>query len=116
MAAKDSTRIPPAQPFPRVVNGDAVISKQEIVEALLWRAHHGKPNPPVPNSPPLSFAEILLDNLSRFETAFPPRPLLVMCDFTDEYCDCREKATVHLIETEEGLCLRHFAVRLKEKV
>jgi hypothetical protein len=78
--------------------------------------------PTVPNSSPLSFAEILLGNLSRFEAAFPyrncrsPRPLLRMCDFTDEYCDCLEKGTVHLIETEEDLCLRHFAVRLKENL
>ncbi len=36
MAAKDFTRIPPAQPFPRVLQGDAVITQQEMVEALLW--------------------------------------------------------------------------------
>ena len=68
----------------------------------------------VPNSSHLSFAEILLGNLARFETVFPPRPLLVMCDFADEYCDCRDKGTVHLIETEETLCVRHFQQRLGE--
>lgn len=36
MAAKDSTRIPPAQPFPRFYKGDAVLTLQEMVEALLW--------------------------------------------------------------------------------
>jgi hypothetical protein len=40
----------------------------------------------------------------------------VMCDFCDQHCDCREKATVHLIETEEDLCLRHFEKRLKENL
>jgi hypothetical protein len=32
MAAKDSTRIPSAQPFPRLHKGDLVISLQEMVE------------------------------------------------------------------------------------
>jgi len=36
MAADDFTRIPPAQPFPRVLKGDAVITQQEMIEALLW--------------------------------------------------------------------------------
>jgi hypothetical protein len=36
MAVPDSTRIPPAQPFPRIRKGDAVITLQEMVEALLW--------------------------------------------------------------------------------
>lgn len=68
--------------------------------------------PTVPNSPALSFAEILLDHLT---TRFP-RPLLFVCDYADEHCDCTARATVHLIETEEELCLLHFEKRLKEKL
>jgi hypothetical protein len=68
--------------------------------------------PFVPNYPALSFAEIVFDHL----TARFPRPLLLICDFSDECCDCREKATIHLIETEEDLCLRHFEKRLKENL
>jgi hypothetical protein len=36
VAAKDFTRIPSAQPFPRLHKGDTVITLQEMVEALLW--------------------------------------------------------------------------------
>jgi hypothetical protein len=36
MTARDSTRIPPAQPFPRIDKGNAIITMQEMVEALLW--------------------------------------------------------------------------------
>lgn len=70
----------------------------------------------VPNSSPLSFAEILLGNLTRFETAFSPTPasLISSCDFVDEYCDCTARGTVHLIETEQDLCVPHFQKRLGE--
>ena len=68
--------------------------------------------PTVPNSPALSFAEIVFDHLAtRFS-----RPLLLVCDYADERCDCTARATVHLIETEEDLCLRHFEKRLKENL
>jgi hypothetical protein len=36
-----------------------------------------------------------------------------MCEYADEDFDCRDKATVHLIETEEDLCVRHFEKRLR---
>ena len=34
--------------------------------------------------------------------------LLGQCNFEDEYCDCREPATVHHLESEQEFCLRHF--------
>lgn len=40
-------------------------------------------------------------------------PVLSTCDYSGEYCDCRDRACVTLLETEEGLCLRHFYERLK---
>jgi hypothetical protein len=30
------------------------------------------------------------------------------CDFEDEYCDCRDLATVHHLASEQDFCLRHF--------
>ena len=65
--------------------------------------------PTLANSPALSFAESILDHLT---TKFP-RPVLFMCEYADEDFDCRDKATVHLIETEEDLCVRHFEKRLR---
>ena len=67
--------------------------------------------PTVPNSPALSFAEILLDGvLVRFPQ---PTDELIICDYCEDWCDCTARATVHLIETEEDLCLRHFEKRIK---
>ena len=33
---------------------------------------------------------------------------LGVCDFADEHCDCRAKATVHHLASEQEFCLRHF--------
>ena len=66
--------------------------------------------PTVSNSPALSFAESIFDHL----TAKFTHPVLFMCDYADEDFDCRDKATVHLLATEEDLCQRHFEKRLRE--
>ena len=34
--------------------------------------------------------------------------LLSICDFEDQYGDCREVATVHHLASEHEFCLRHF--------
>ena len=34
--------------------------------------------------------------------------LLSQCDFEDEHCDCRQRATVHQLATGKEYCLRHF--------
>lgn len=70
--------------------------------------------PTLANSPALSFAEILLDHLAVRSPH--PSDELTICDYCDDWCDCTARATIHLIETEEDLCLRHFAVRLKENL
>ncbi len=33
---------------------------------------------------------------------------LSTCDFNDEYCVCREVATVHHLASEHEFCARHF--------
>jgi hypothetical protein len=33
---------------------------------------------------------------------------LTNCWFEDEFCDCRELATVHQLGTDYSYCLRHF--------
>jgi hypothetical protein len=33
---------------------------------------------------------------------------LGQCDFEDEHCDCREKATIHHLASEREFCERHF--------
>lgn len=30
------------------------------------------------------------------------------CQFEDEHCNCRARAAVHHLESEQDLCLRHF--------
>lgn len=64
----------------------------------------------LPNSPALSFTDLILHTLS----AKHPRPLLFMCDYVDEHTYCRDKGTVHCLATEEDLCVRHFQQRVKE--
>jgi hypothetical protein len=39
---------------------------------------------------------------------------LTTCDWTDEFCDCRDLATTHCLSTEEDLCVRHYWKRLAE--
>jgi hypothetical protein len=33
---------------------------------------------------------------------------LGQCDFEDEHCDCRQKATVHHLESQLEFCSQHF--------
>lgn len=33
---------------------------------------------------------------------------LTQCDWSDEWCDCKETATTHDLESEQEFCLRHF--------
>ena len=41
-------------------------------------------------------------------------PALTVCDWTDEFCDYRDLATVHCLYTEEDLCPRHYVKRQSE--
>ena len=34
---------------------------------------------------------------------------LSQCDWSDEFCDCFQRATVHDLKSEQEFCLRHFA-------
>ena len=34
---------------------------------------------------------------------------LGQCAFEDEFCDCRQPATVHHLASEQEFCVRHFA-------
>jgi hypothetical protein len=46
--------------------------------------------------------------LARFILApRPPAPRLSMCDYSDEYCNCRDFATVHNCRAEMDVCLYH---------
>jgi hypothetical protein len=38
----------------------------------------------------------------------PIAPPQSECCYTSEFCDCRELATVHHLETEQDLCARHW--------
>jgi hypothetical protein len=33
---------------------------------------------------------------------------LTTCDWTDEFCDCRDLGTIYSLITEEELCARHY--------
>ena len=39
---------------------------------------------------------------------------LTTCDWTDEFCDCRDLGTIYSLITEEELCARHYWKRLAE--
>jgi hypothetical protein len=39
---------------------------------------------------------------------------LTTCDWTDEFCDCRNLGTIYSLITEEELCARHYRKRLAE--
>ena len=41
-------------------------------------------------------------------------PDLTACDWTDEFCDCRDLGTVYSLVTEEELCARHYWKRLAQ--
>lgn len=43
-----------------------------------------------------------------------PNEFFTICDWTDEFCDCRDLATICCLVTEEDLCARHYAKRLGE--
>ena len=108
MAAKEFTvRSQPAQspePNPtRIHKGDAILSLSEMVEQFMPTAR-----------PLMSLADLrIIEPKARFPQ---PTDELIICDYCDDWCDCTARATVHLIETEEDLCLRHFEKRLKENL
>jgi hypothetical protein len=54
----------------------------------------------------LSFAELMLD---QFAARMAAR-ILPPCD----YSRCQDSGVIHLIESEEDLCLAHFNQRKKE--
>jgi hypothetical protein len=39
---------------------------------------------------------------------------LTICNWTDEFCNCRDLGTTHCLGTEEDLCERHYWKRLAE--
>jgi hypothetical protein len=39
---------------------------------------------------------------------------LTTCDWTDEFCDCRDLGTIYSLITEEDLCARHYWKRLAQ--
>ena len=41
-------------------------------------------------------------------------PDLTTCDWTDEFCDCRDLGTIYSLITEEELCARHYWKRLAQ--
>ena len=47
-------------------------------------------------------------------TALSDHPDLTTCDWTDEFCDCRDLGTVYSLITEEELCARHYWKRLAQ--
>ena len=53
--------------------------------------------------------EDLIDYEVRRVSRIVDQAQLSTCDFADEYCDCRDKATVHHLKSEQEFCARHFA-------
>jgi len=47
-------------------------------------------------------------------TARSDHPVLTTCDWTDEFCDCRDPGTIYSLITEEELCARHYWKRLAQ--
>ena len=39
---------------------------------------------------------------------------LTTCDWTDEFCDCRNLGTIYSLITEEDLCARHYWKRMAQ--
>ena len=39
---------------------------------------------------------------------------LTTCDWTDEFCDCRDLGTIYSLITEEDLCARHYRKRMAQ--
>ena len=120
MAAHESTtRTVPAQPSPRLHKGDLAISLQEMLERC---------NPHDPFLGPIhdeifglvrTRIDEVVDRANRRKeplTADEVIDRVSRCDYREDWCDCTARATVHLIETEEDLCLRHFEKRLKENL
>ena len=44
------------------------------------------------------------------------KPQLSTCDFEDEYCDCRQLATVHDLATDREFCARHNLVLISDDI
>ena len=47
-------------------------------------------------------------------TARSDHPDLTTCDWTDEFCDCRDLGTIYSLITEEELCARHYRKTLAQ--
>jgi hypothetical protein len=41
-----------------------------------------------------------------------PTEFFAICDWADEFCDCRDLGTICCLLTEENLCARHYWKRL----
>ncbi len=59
-----------------------------------------------PNFPQV-FAALIDREITRVSQLLA-QSQLTQCFFEDEYCDCRERATVHHLASEQEFCLRHF--------
>ncbi len=59
------------------------------------------------------FPQVLSASIDRFIDQIVAKPQLGLCDFEDEHCDCRQPATVHVLQTDQEFCARHFAVVVK---
>jgi len=56
---------------------------------------------------PQVFDRCLSDLFDRVERVMA-QSYLSECDFEDEYGDCRQRATVHHLESEKEYCADHF--------
>ena len=58
------------------------------------------------------FPQVLTDSIERIidvvDVVLARNAPLSQCDFSDQYCDCREVATVHHLKSEHEFCARHF--------
>lgn len=50
-----------------------------------------------------------IQSLDRIVARAFARVHLTTCDWSDEFCDCAQRATVHDLHSEQEFCLRHFA-------
>lgn len=71
-------------------------------------AHQTVPALPTPRFPQQPYTGEMISSLDRLVARTIARAELRCCDFSDEHCDCREKATVHHLASEQEYCLDHF--------
>lgn len=55
------------------------------------------------------FPQVFTQAIDQMVARMSARPQLGQCDYCDEYCDCRQAATVHHLASEQEFCAQHFA-------